>query len=166
MNRALAIEEYTIQLMQYSLLPNTNASILTAVEYITFEQLSVFIEQHCLSYIDIEHRIVKSFVEFYTVTTALKFAFYMDVHNRNMMSIRRLAHSDTMVELQSLISISRYLSSKSKGGGFAAGRVIGYDIYEDKRFLKDQMDHNWFSPTNVINIYTIFLQLDEDKNGK
>ena len=140
MNRAIAIEEYTLQLMQYSLMPNSNASLLNAAEYITSEQLSVYIEQHCLPFIDIEHRIVKSFVDFYTATTALKFTFYMDLHNRNMMSIRRLAHSDTMVELQSLISISRYLSSKSKGGsGYNSGRVIGYDVHEDRRFLKDQV---------------------------
>jgi hypothetical protein len=117
------------------------------VEYISFEQLSLFIEQHCLPYIDLEHRITKSFVTYYTVTTALKFSFHLDIRNRNMISLKRAAHSDMMVELQSLVEISRYLSSKTKGGGYPAGKVFGFDVDEDKRFLKDQV----FDNSNLFN---------------
>jgi hypothetical protein len=129
MERCLAVEGYLLNLMRYAI---STPSTTLSVQYLTSQQLSSYLLDYCLRLVDPFQHIAESFAEFYAATTALKFQFYLDERNKNMISIRHIAHSDVMLELQSLISITQYLHSDD-GEGI---RVIGYNIYDRPEVLK------------------------------
>lgn len=132
MERCLAIEEYLLTLMRYAVSPNSSS---LSVQYLTSQQLCTYLINHCLPQVDPFQHIAESFTEFYAATTAMKFQFYLDERNKNQISIRHIAHSDVMLELQSLISITRFLHSDDTDDI----RVIGYNINDHPEALKKKV---------------------------
>ncbi len=178
MERCLSIEEYLLTLFRYAAVDTSNS---ISLQYLNSQQLCSYLIDYCLPLLDPFQHIAESFTEFYAATTALKFQFYLDERNKNMISIRHIAHSDVMLELQSLVSITRFLHSDDNNDI----RVIGYNIHDHPEALKRkasgfclsvcqhfffiifflQMESNWFSPYRVTGIYQTFLNLDQDMNG-
>jgi hypothetical protein len=132
MERCIAIEDYLATLMRYT---TATASFDNwALRYMTSAQLSTYLLDHCLPLVDPFHHIEDSFADFYAVTAVLKFQFFLDPRNKNLLSIRHVAHSDVMLELQSLISITQYLHSDTENV-----RVFGYNIEENPMLLKKKV---------------------------
>ncbi len=177
MERCLSIEEYLLTLFRYAVVDSSKS---ISLQYLNSQQLCSYLIDYCLPLLDPFQHIAESFTEFYAATTALKFQFYLDERNKNLMSIRHIAHSDVMLELQSLVSITRFLHSDDNNDI----RVIGYNIHDHPEALKRkasrfflstrfviifyflQMESNWFSPYRVTGIYQTFLNLDQDMNGE
>jgi len=72
--------------------------------YITEVQLQTFITK-MIPKIDIHQRMSEEFHEYYAITAAQKFMFFLDNRNSNMLSVKKTAHSKVMAELLQLCRV-------------------------------------------------------------
>lgn len=104
--RSVEIESTMLNLMEYAATDVDDPSTTT----ITVQQLESFICR-LIPVIDINQQMHESFHEFFAYTASQKFLFFLDVHRRNTLPIKTLAHSAIMEELLTLCLISRNINS-------------------------------------------------------
>ena len=91
------------------------------------------------------HRLDSAFFPYYVFTAARRFFFFLDPRRTRKVSIKRLAHSTIMEEFIFLRRISRYNMEMD---------------------VSAQLKMNWFSGNNALRLYSSFIALDTDQNGK
>ena len=91
----------------------------------------------------------ESFYPFYVFTSARRFFFYLDKLKAKRLNIRELAHSTVMEE---------FLFVK---------RVMQYEKDGDNSVdISSHLQSNWFSGDSARAIYSTYIDLDKDRNGK
>ena len=104
--RSVEIESTMLNLMEYASADMVDPS----TTIITVQQLESFICR-LIPIIDIDQQMHESFHEFFAYTASQKFLFFLDMHRRNTLPIKTLAHSSIMEELLTLCNISRDINS-------------------------------------------------------
>eukprot|EP01036_Dinobryon_divergens_P031956 gene31956-41453_t len=141
LERSVEIERCIVDLMEYV----DGDSVVTAA--ITEQQLEAYLFI-LIPQIDIMHRMHNSFHEFYMYTASQKFFFFCDPHRHNSISLKKLAHSTVMQELQHLLRAARKAREDNDNSDFSYATA-----------------NSWFSGNNALRIYSYFLELDKDQNG-
>ena len=88
-----------------------------------------------------------SFLPYYVFTASRRFFFFLDCRRTRTVSVKRLALSTVMEELL-------YLK-----------RILQYEQDMDYVQFSTQINSNWFSESNALKLYDMYLTLDVDKNG-
>jgi hypothetical protein len=138
--RSMQIESTILNLMD--VVPPGSDPLQTTV---TEQNLESFLLQ-MIPEIDIFQRMHESFFEYYVYTASQKFLFFLDPRRANLLPILKLAHSSVMVELLDL-------------------RQLGNRVELDTKAVEARLQKNWFSDTNAVRLYSLFLELDRDQNG-
>ena len=81
--------------------------------HITEDQLQAYIMK-MIPQIDTDQRMSVEFHEYYAITAVQKFMFFLDNHNSNIISVKKLAHSDLMAELLQLCKTNKHGSKAAK----------------------------------------------------
>lgn len=84
-----------------------------------------------------------SFHPYYVFTSVRRFFFFLDSKRAHRINIKKLGHSTVMEELLYMKRLSQV----------------------QKDMSPIQMSTNWFSGNNAMKLYSIFVDLDKDKNG-
>ena len=91
----------------------------------------------------------ESFYPFYVFPSARRFFFYLDKLKAKRLNIQELAHSTVMEE---------FLFVK---------RVMQYEKDGDNSVdISSHLQSNWFSGDSARAIYSTYIDLDKDRNGK
>lgn len=128
--------------------------------------------------IDVGGKMHESFYEYYVYTASQKFTFFLDSRRTNLMSIKKLAHSAVMEELLSLRRLSHNYFSHLSVNNTPEDEDLNMQLameFENMvctcvlliSFFSHlvQSASNWFSGSNAVKIYSLFLELDKDQNG-
>ncbi|KAJ1426617.1 hypothetical protein B484DRAFT_330379 [Ochromonadaceae sp. CCMP2298] len=139
--RSMQIESTILNLMD--VVPPGSDPLTTTV---TEQQLESFLLQ-LIPEIDLFSRMHESFYEYYVYTASQKFLFFLDPRRANLLPIHKVAYSGIMQELLDLRQLGRARAEL------------------DSKTVEAQLQKNWFSDTNAVRLYSLFLELDRDQNG-
>ena len=88
----------------------------------------------------------ESFYPYYVFTASKRFLFFLDSRRTRRISVKKLAHSAVMEELLFLQRISQNTD------------------YIDQQ-TTNQITANWFSGSNALRVFSLYVDLDLDQNG-
>ncbi len=88
----------------------------------------------------------ESFYPYYVFTASRRFLFFLDSRRTRRISVKKLAHSAVMEELLFLQRISQHAD------------------YIDQQ-TANQIASNWFSGSNALRVFSLYVELDSDQNG-
>ena len=94
----------------------------------------------------------ESFYPYYVFTASRRFLFFLDARRTRRISIKKLAHSAVMEELLFLQRISGNNHSSSSQS-------------QSRHHVNDQIASNWFSSSNALRVFSLYVELDKDQNG-
>lgn len=103
----MEVETATLNLMD-TVQPGCDPLLTTVTE----QQLEAFLIK-MIPEIDIFQRMHESFTDFYAYTAVQKFVFFLDTRKTNALSIKRLAHSKEMEELQAIRRLALQMSNNT-----------------------------------------------------
>eukprot|EP01038_Epipyxis_sp_PR26KG_P004217 gene4217-5993_t len=153
-NSEIRCEDFLRYLERSMEIQNTILELMECASNIDDPYSSSITEQQLEDYIlslipemDISHSLHESFYPFYVYTASQKFLFFLDQHKKNLISVKKLAHSAIMEELLYLRRLARI------------------ETEMDPNDFEIQTNANWFNGSNALRIYTKFLDLDRDENG-
>ena len=81
-----------------------------------------------------------------------RFLFFLDARRTRRISIKKLAHSAVMEELLFLQRISGNNHPSSSQS-------------QSRHHVNDQIASNWFSSSNALRVFSLYVELDKDQNG-
>eukprot|EP00596_Hydrurales_sp_CCMP1899_P007168 CAMPEP_0119047896 /NCGR_PEP_ID=MMETSP1177-20130426/55670_1 /TAXON_ID=2985 /ORGANISM="Ochromonas sp, Strain CCMP1899" /LENGTH=396 /DNA_ID=CAMNT_0007023055 /DNA_START=233 /DNA_END=1423 /DNA_ORIENTATION=+ len=160
----------------FLMLPKDKTGAITSEAFLRFVQRSIDVENTCLQLIkyakgkdsamgfinelELERFILgripdisacddlpESFHPYYVFTASRRFLFFLDSRRTRRIRVKKLAHSAVMEEMLFLQRISRH------------------EEEIDRKTFTNQVNNNWFSGSNALRVFSIYVELDKDQNG-